>query len=63
MPVNQREIEKILRLVTEQVLRPVGAPPRVPTASVGGVGQLCPEFGQTSAEKCAQQTHAVEVTK
>ena len=63
MRVNQREIEKIVRLVTEQALRHLGAPPRVPAASVGGVGQVCPEFGRTSAEKCAQKTHAVEVTK
>ena len=63
MPVNQRETQKIVRLVTKQVLHHLGAPPRVPAASVGGVGQVCPEFGQTSAEKCAQKTHAVEVTK
>ena len=61
--MNRREIEKIVRLVTEQVLRHLGAPPRMEAASVGGVGQVCPEFGRTSAEKCAQKTHAVEVTK
>ena len=63
MPVDQREIEKIVRLVTEPVLRHLGPPLACRPASVGGVGQVCPEFGQTRAEKCAQTTHAVEVTK
>src|ERR1700704_892784 len=57
-PVDQREIEQVVRIVTEEVLRYLGAP-----GGVSGGGErddeICSDCDQNCAEKCSRKTRAV----
>ena len=57
--VQQREIENVVRMVTEEVLRYLGAPVRASDAAVARDDEICPDCDQNCAEKCARKTRAV----
>src|SRR4030081_1168114 len=58
-PVDQREIEQVVRIVTEEVLRYLGAP----GGSLGAGGErddeICSDCDQNCVEKCSRKTRAV----
>jgi deoxyribose-phosphate aldolase len=57
--VDQSEFEQMVRVVTEEVVRYLGAPARVvPGASVSD-DEICPDCDLNCAEKCARKTRAV----
>src|SRR2546423_4555845 len=58
-PVDQREIEQVVRIVTEEVLRYLGAPGG--SLGVGGErdDEICPGCDQNCVEKCSRKTRAV----
>src|SRR6266853_1666067 len=58
-PVDQQEIEPIVRIVTEEVIRYVGAPGSVSIAGIERDDEVCPGCDQTCAEKCSRKTRAV----
>jgi len=57
--VQQREIENVARIVTEEVLRYLGAPAGASDAGVARGDEICPDCDQNCAEKCARKTRAV----
>ena len=57
--MEQREIENVVRIVTEEVLRYLGAPVAGPAAGVERDDEVCPDCDQNCAEKCARKTRAV----
>src|SRR6266436_6228284 len=58
-PVDQREIEQVVRMVTEEVLRYLGAPGGLPAAGIERDDEVCPGCDQNCAEKCSRKTRAV----
>jgi deoxyribose-phosphate aldolase len=56
--VDSRELELVVRLVTEEVLRYLGKP-AVPPASAERDDEICPDCDQNCVEKCARKTRAV----
>jgi deoxyribose-phosphate aldolase len=56
--VQQREIENVARMVTEEVLRYLGAPVNASDAAVA-TDEICADCDQNCAEKCARKTRAV----
>jgi deoxyribose-phosphate aldolase len=56
--VDSRELELVVRLVTEEVLRYLGPPGTVP-ASTERDDEICPDCDQNCVEKCARKTRAV----
>jgi deoxyribose-phosphate aldolase len=57
--VDQREIEQVVRIVTEEVLRYLGAPGGPPGAAVERDDEICPGCDLNCAEKCSRKTRAV----
>ena len=58
--MNPRDIEKIVRLVTEEVLRHLGGHPSEPAAPVEGADRVSAGIGQSGVETSVPATHAVE---
>src|SRR6266853_6990532 len=58
-PVDQQEIEHVARIVTEEVLRYLGAAGAAPVAGVERDDEVCPDCDQNCVEKCARKTRAV----
>jgi deoxyribose-phosphate aldolase len=56
--VDSRELELVVRLVTEEVLRYLG-PPGVRAASAERDDEICPDCDQNCVEKCARKTRVV----
>jgi deoxyribose-phosphate aldolase len=57
--VDQREIEQVVRIVTEEVLRYLGAPGSDSTGGIERDDEVCPGCDQNCAEKCSRKTRAV----
>jgi deoxyribose-phosphate aldolase len=57
--VHQREIEHIVSIVTEEVLRYLGAPTSPTAASVERDDEVCPDCDQNCVQKCSRKTRAV----
>jgi deoxyribose-phosphate aldolase len=57
--VDQIEFEQIVRVVTEEVMRYLGAPGSAVTRGAGGDDEICPDCDLNCAEKCARKTRAV----
>jgi deoxyribose-phosphate aldolase len=57
--VDQSEFEQVVRLVTEEVLRYLGAPGRRCRLPSRGDDEICPDCDLNCAEKCARKTRAV----
>jgi deoxyribose-phosphate aldolase len=57
--VDQQEIEHVVRIVTEEVMRYLGAPDCVSVAGVERDDEVCPDCDQNCAEKCSRKTRAV----
>jgi deoxyribose-phosphate aldolase len=57
--MNQSEFEQIVRVVTEEVARYLGAPGKAFPAEPGHDDEICPDCDQNCAEKCARKTRAV----
>ena len=58
--VEQSEFEQIVRVVTEEVVRYLGAPARsAASATAAGDDEICPDCDLNCAEKCARKTRAV----
>jgi deoxyribose-phosphate aldolase len=57
--VDQSEFELMVRVVTEEVVRYLGAPERAVSAGTVGDDEICPECDLNCAEKCARKTRAV----
>jgi len=58
-PVDQREIEQVVRIVTEEVLRYLGAPGGSPGAGGERDDEICSDCDQNCVEKCSRKTRAV----
>jgi len=58
-PVDQHEIEQVVRIVTEEVLRYLGAPGGSPGAGGERDDEICPGCDQNCVEKCSRKTRAV----
>jgi deoxyribose-phosphate aldolase len=58
-PVDQLEIEHLVRMVTEEVMRYLGAPGSVSASSIERDDEVCPGCDQNCAEKCSRKTRAV----
>src|ERR1700726_2793301 len=58
-PVDQREIEHVVRIVTEEALRFLSAPGSVSTGGIERDDEVCPGCDQNCAEKCSRKTRAV----
>jgi len=56
--VDSRELEQVVRLVTEEVLRYLGAPGML-AASAERDDEICTDCDQNCVEKCARKTRAV----
>ncbi len=56
--MDSLELEQVVRLVTEEVLRYVGAP-AVLAAGAERDDEICPDCDQNCVEKCARKTRAV----
>jgi deoxyribose-phosphate aldolase len=56
--VEQSEFEQMVRVVTEEVVRYLGAPGRAVAGAVGD-DEICPDCDLNCAEKCARKTRAV----
>ena len=56
--MDSRELELVVRLVTEEVLRYLGAP-AVLAASAEHDNEICPDCDQNCVEKCARKTRVV----
>jgi deoxyribose-phosphate aldolase len=56
--VDSRELQLVVRLVTEEVLRYLGAP-GVLAARAERDDEICPDCDQNCVEKCARKTRAV----
>ncbi len=59
MPVDQSEIEQVVRLVTEEVLRYLNEPGSFSAGDSGADDDICPDCDLNCAEKCARKTRAV----
>lgn len=57
--MDQNEFERVVRIVTEEVVRYLGAPGRLPAVLAGQDDEICPDCDQNCAEKCARKTRAV----
>jgi deoxyribose-phosphate aldolase len=57
--LDQHEIERVARIVTEEVLRYLSAPGGLPTAGIERDDEVCPGCDQNCAEKCSRKTRAV----
>jgi len=57
--VDQREIEHVVRIVTEEVLRYLGAPGGLTAPGLERDDEVCPGCDQNCAEKCSRKTRAV----
>jgi deoxyribose-phosphate aldolase len=57
--VDQHEIEHVIRIVTEEVMRYLGAPGSVSTGGIERDDEVCPGCDQNCAEKCSRKTRAV----
>jgi len=57
--VDQHEIEHIVRIITEEVLRYLGAPGSTTAAGVERDDEVCPDCDQNCVEKCSRKTRAV----
>src|SRR6266404_1272762 len=58
-PVDQREIEQVVCIVTEEVLRYLGAAGGSPEAGGERDDEICPGCDQNCVEKCSRKTRAV----
>ena len=56
--MDSRELELVVRLVTEEVLRYL-AKPAAPPASAERDDEICPDCDQNCVERCARKTRAV----
>jgi deoxyribose-phosphate aldolase len=57
--VDQRELEQVIKLVTEEVVRYLGANGGLPAASPERDDELCPDCDRNCVEKCSRKTRAV----
>jgi deoxyribose-phosphate aldolase len=57
--VDQNEYEQIVRMVTEEVVRYLGATANMPVAGLASDNEICPDCDLNCAEKCARKTRAV----
>ena len=57
--MDQHEIEHIVRIVTEEVLRYLGAPASPTASGVERDDEVCPDCDQNCVEKCSRKTRAV----
>jgi deoxyribose-phosphate aldolase len=57
--VDQSEFEQLVRVVTEEVVRYVGAPATASARAAAGDDEICPDCDLNCAEKCARKTRAV----
>jgi deoxyribose-phosphate aldolase len=57
--VDQSEFEQIVRVVTEEVVRYLGAPARAVAGAAAGDDEICPDCVLNCAEKCASKTRAI----
>ena len=57
--MDQQEIEHVVRIVTEEVLRYLGAPGGSPGAGGERDDEICPGCDQNCVEKCSRKTRAV----
>jgi deoxyribose-phosphate aldolase len=57
--VDQSEFDQIVRVVTEEVVRYLGAPATAMARSASGDDEICPDCDLNCAEKCARKTRAV----
>jgi len=58
-PVDPREIENVVRLATEEVLRYLSATGGLKTPGIDRDDEVCPGCDQNCAEKCSRKTRAV----
>jgi deoxyribose-phosphate aldolase len=57
--VEQAEFEQIVRAVTEEVVRYLGAPGKTAALLIPGDDEICADCDLNCAEKCARKTRAV----
>ena len=57
--MEQPELEDVVRIVTEEVLRYLGPPVGLPAAGIERDDEVCPGCDQNCVEKCARKTRAV----
>jgi len=57
--VDHQEIDHLVRIVTEEVMRYLGAPGSVSIAGIERDDEVCPGCDQNCAEKCSRKTRAV----
>jgi deoxyribose-phosphate aldolase len=57
--VEQPELEAVVRIVTEEVLRYLGAPGGLTAAGIARDDEVCPDCDQNCVEKCARKTRVV----
>jgi len=57
--VDPTEFDEIVRVVTEEVVRYLGAPERAASSIVPGDNEICPDCDLNCVEKCARKTRAV----
>jgi deoxyribose-phosphate aldolase len=57
--VDQNEYEQIVRMVTEEVVRYLGAPANAAVVGLASDNEICPDCDLNCAEKCARKTRAV----
>ena len=57
--MEQPELEDVVRIVTEEVLRYLGAPGGLPAAGIERDDEVCPDCDQNCAEKCSRKTRVV----
>lgn len=57
--MDQSEFEQMVRIVTEEVVRYLGAPGTAVSRGAVGDNEICPDCDLNCAEKCARKTRAV----
>ena len=57
--MDQQEIEHVVRIVTEEVIRYLGAPGSASIVGIERDDEVCPGCDQNCAEKCSRKTRAV----
>lgn len=57
--MDQSEFEQMVRIVTEEVVRYLGAPATAIAPGAGGDDEICPDCDLKCAEKCARKTRSV----
>ncbi|MGH9680748.1 MAG: deoxyribose-phosphate aldolase, partial [Candidatus Acidiferrales bacterium] len=57
--MDQNELEQVIRIVTEEVVRYLGAPGGSPYSLRTSDDEICPDCDLNCAEKCARKTRAV----